>query len=133
MIEYVANYTVGQRPYICKKFTASNDEDFHTALSYANETERNEMSNEVIYQHLRNLTRYIHDASENLSIVELDEDFHGEKWCIRGWFDLSWAATDADLWWGFAYYREEEQVQVSNPIVPNFVDESPAEPTEGTP
>ena len=125
MIEYKADYTVGERPYICKKFVASNGEEVHTALSFANEKERLEMSHEVIFDHIRNLAKFIHDRSESMTIVEMDEDLNGEGWCIRGWTELSWAATDADLWWGYAYYKEEghaARVPMSDEITPNYVD-----------
>jgi hypothetical protein len=42
MISYVPNYEVGNKPYICKVFTASSGEEFHTAINFSNETERKE-------------------------------------------------------------------------------------------
>ena len=131
MILYTADYTEGKRPYICKKFVASNGEEIHTALSFANEKERLEMSHEVIFDHVRNLAKFIHDRSKSMAIVEMDEDLNGEGWCIKGWTELAWAAVDADLWWSYAYYREEglaARVPMSDPITPNYVD-TPAEET----
>jgi hypothetical protein len=34
MISYVPNYEPGNKPYICKVFTASSGEEFHTALIF---------------------------------------------------------------------------------------------------
>jgi hypothetical protein len=79
MISYKANYETGKRPYICKVLTASSGEEFHTALNYENNTERLEMSAELIYEHLENCTKYIEDKSKELKIIQLNEDKNEEE------------------------------------------------------
>jgi hypothetical protein len=110
MIEYKANYEVGNRPYICKAFTASNGEEIHTALHFANEDERKEFSAELIYEHLGNVIKYIQDTAKDLSMIALDEPVGSNPWAIKGWEKLEWANAEAHLWWNDVYYRPESPV-----------------------
>lgn len=110
MISYVANYEVGNKPYICKVFTASNGEEFHTSLSFANEEERKTFSAELIYEHLNNVLSYIRDESVNLAMIELDEPVGSNPWPIKGWEKLEWANNETILWWNEIYYRPESPV-----------------------
>jgi hypothetical protein len=109
MISYVTNYEVGNKPYICKVFTASSGEEFHTAINFSNETERKEVSQEVILGHLDNILTYINDRSNSLDYVKLDEPVNNEPWPLKGWKDLQWANEEINIWWHFLYYKEEEE------------------------
>jgi hypothetical protein len=108
MITYEANYEPVNRPYICKVFTASSNEEFHTALNYENQTERLEMSAELIYRHLDNCIKYIEDKSKELKIVKLEEPIGSEPWPAVGWSELLWANNEINLWWSYIYYKDEE-------------------------
>jgi hypothetical protein len=110
MISYQANYEPGNKPYICKVFTASNGEEVHTALHFANEDERKNFSPELIYEHLENVIQYIRDESQNLSVIALDENVGSNPWSIKGWEKLEWANAEAYLWWNDIYYRPESPV-----------------------
>lgn len=110
MISYEANYEVGNRPYICKVFTASNGEEVHTALHFANEDERKDFSSELIFQHLENVIKYIQDTSKDLAMIALDEPVGSNPWSIKGWEKLEWANAEAHLWWNDVYYRPESPV-----------------------
>jgi hypothetical protein len=110
MISYQANYEVGSKPYICKVFTASNGEEVHTALHFANEDERKGFSSELIFQHLENVIKYIQDTSKDLAMIALDEPVGSNPWAIKGWEKLEWANAEAYLWWNDVYYRPESPV-----------------------
>lgn len=110
MIEFKANYEVGNRPYICKVFKASDGEEVHTALHFANEDERKEFSAELIYEHLENVIKYIQDTAKDLSMIALDEPVGSNPWAIKGWEKLEWANAEAHLWWNDVYYRPESPV-----------------------
>ncbi len=107
MISYVPNYEVGNKPYICKVFTASSGEEFHTAINFSNETEREELSQETILGHLDNVITYINDRSDSLDYVKLDESLNNEPWPLKGWTDLLWANDEITVWWHYIYYKEE--------------------------
>jgi hypothetical protein len=109
MISYKANYETGKRPYICKVLTASSGEEFHTALNYENNTERLEMSAELIYEHLENCTKYIEDKSKELKIIQLNEEVGSEPWPAVGWIELLWGNNEINLWWSYIYYKNEEE------------------------
>jgi hypothetical protein len=107
MISYMPNYEVGNKPYICKVFTASSGEEFHTAINFSNETERKELSEETILGHLDNILTYINDRSDSLDYIKLDEPVNNEPWPLKGWTDLQWANEEISVWWHFLYYKEE--------------------------
>ena len=109
MMSYKANYETGKRPYICKVLTASSGEEFHTALNYENNTERLEMSAELIYEHLENCTKYIEDKSKELKIIQLNEEVGSEPWPAVGWIELLWGNNEINLWWSYIYYKNEEE------------------------
>lgn len=110
MISYQSNYEVGNKPYICKVFTASNGEEVHTALHFGNEDERKTFSPELVYEHLNNLLQYIRDESTNLSMIALDEAVGTEPYSIKGWEKIDWAQREIYFWWHDIYYRPESPV-----------------------
>lgn len=114
MIEFRANYEVGSKPYICKVFTSSNEEEVHTALHFANEDERKNFSSELIYEHLENVIKYIQDTAKTLSMIALDEPVGSNPWAIKGWEKLHWANEEAYLWWNDIYYRPESPVNTQS-------------------
>jgi hypothetical protein len=122
MISYEANYEVGNKPYICKVFTASNGEEIHTALNFSNEEERKEFSPELIYAHLNNLIKYISDESKTLSVIALDEPVDSNPYSIKGWDKIDWAQREVYFWWNDVYYRPESPV--NNPQQEELEDHS---------
>jgi hypothetical protein len=109
MMSYKANYEPTSRPYICKVLTATSGEEFHTALNYENNTERLEMSAELIYEHLENCITYMEDKSKEIKIIQLDEQVGKEPWPAVGWNELLWANNEINLWWSYIYYKNEEE------------------------
>lgn len=116
MITYVANYELGNRPYICKVLTASSGEEFHVALNYSNESERDEMSPELIYQHLENCATYMGDKAKEIKVIAIDEPVGKEPWPAKGWSELLWTNDEIILWWTYIYYKKEESVPESSPV-----------------
>jgi hypothetical protein len=115
-MSYVANYEPLKRPYICKVLTASSGEEFHIALNYSNDSEREEMSAELIYEHLENCITYIEDKAKTMSIIPLNEPIGMEPWPAKGWGELEWANNEINLWFNYIYYKEERSVPVSEPL-----------------
>jgi hypothetical protein len=124
MMSYKANYESVDRPYICKVFTASSGEEFHTALNYENNTERLEMSAELIYEHLENCLKYIEDKSKELKVIKLDEQVGSESWPAVGWNELLWANNEINLWWSYIYYKDEEEGNATITISDHVHDET---------
>lgn len=113
MIEYVANfYGADKKPYVCKKFVSSSGEEAHTALTYANEDERKEMSDELIYEHLDNLVKYIQQRSLDLSVIQLDEPNVDHPWPVKNWPDIEWAMNEIILWWNYVYYKSPQEAPI---------------------
>jgi hypothetical protein len=121
MISYQANYEVGNKPYICKVFTASNGEELHTALHFGNEEERKGFSPELIYEHLNNLLQYIRDESLNTSMIALDEPISNNPFSIKNWEKIDWAQREIYFWWNDVYYRPESPI--NNPSIPEEFDD----------
>ena len=115
-MSYVANYESLKRPYICKVLTASSGEEFHVALNFSNDSEREEMSAELIYEHLENCITYIEDKAKTMSIIALNEPIGTELWPAKGWGELEWANNEINLWFNYIYYKEEGSLPQSDPI-----------------
>lgn len=106
MIEYVAEYNGEEKPYICKKFTASSEEEIHTAINIHNTKEREDLSAELIYNHLNNLLRYVSDTSSSLSMIQIDENVGFQAWPIKNWENIEWAKEEAISWWQYIYFKD---------------------------
>lgn len=106
MIEYIANYDETSRPYICKKFTATSSEEVHTAININNTQERDELSAELIYDHMDNVLKYVTDVSKTLELIQLDESTGFESWPIRKWAEIEWAKEECILWWQYIYFKD---------------------------
>jgi hypothetical protein len=115
-MSYVANYESLKRPYICKVLTASSGEEFHVALNFSNDSEREEMSAELIYEHLENCITYIEDKAKTMSIIALNEPVGTEQWPAKGWGELEWANNEINLWFNYIYYKAEGSLPQSDPI-----------------
>jgi hypothetical protein len=130
---YVANYESGKKPYICKVITASSGEEFHVALNYSNDSERLEMSSELIYEHLQNCIRYIQDLSQGMAVIAVDEPVNGEPWPLKGWADLEWTNNEINLWWNYIYYKEGAVPESSPVELALEIDSGPAINEDGSP
>lgn len=106
MIEYIANYDKDSRPYICKKFIASSSEEVHTSININNTQERNELSAELIYDHMDNVIKYVTDVSKTLELIQMNESTGFEPWPIRKWSEIEWAKEECILWWQYIYYKD---------------------------
>jgi hypothetical protein len=107
MIEYVSEYTIGEKPYICKKFTASSGEEAHTAITISNTKEIEELSLETIYAHLDALVQYISDTSStSLSVLRIDENINHHPWPIKNWENIEWAKEEVVAWWRYIYFKD---------------------------
>jgi len=106
MIEYIAEYNGEDRPYICKKFTASSSEEVHTAININNTQERDTLSAELIYTHMDNVIKYITKTSETIQMIQLDENPGFEPWPLKGWAEVEWAKEECILWWQYIYFKD---------------------------
>lgn len=106
MIEYIAEYNNEDRPYICKKFTASSSEEVHTAININNTQERDALSAELIYTHMDNVIKYITKTSETIQMIQLDENPGFEPWPLKGWAEIEWAKEECILWWQYIYFKD---------------------------
>lgn len=144
MISYEPNYEVGNKPYICKVFTASNGEELHTELTFGNEKEREEFSSELIYQHMNNLIQYIRDESQNLSMIALNEPIGNNAFSIKNWEKLEWAQREIYYWWNYIYFHpespasnqviittEHEDDHTHDPVTGEEIPNTPSGPTAG--
>lgn len=127
MISYEPNYEVGNKPYICKVFTASNGEELHTQLNFSNEKEREEFSSDLIYQHMDNLLQYIRDESQSLSMIPLDEPIGNNAFSIKNWEKIEWAQREIYYWWNYIYFHPESPAN-NPPVIEHEEHEGDGEP-----
>lgn len=120
MISYIANYEPVNRPSICKVFTASSGETFHTAMNYSNDSEREEMTNELIYQHLENCVKYMADKAHEVVLIKAGESIGTEPYPVKGWTELEWTNNEINLWFMYVYYKAEGSLPESEPLELNL-------------
>jgi hypothetical protein len=118
MIEYIAEYNGEDRPYICKKFTASSSEEVHTAININSTQERGALSAELIYTHMDNVIKYITKISEDLQMIQLDENPGFEPWPLKGWAEIEWSKEECILWWQYIYFKDNptRATQIDVPV-----------------
>jgi hypothetical protein len=110
MIEYIANfYGAEKRPYICKKFTASNGEDSHTLINLGNEEDVKELTAELIYEHMQNVLKYVDEKLDLMTIIAMDDFQHQEPWPVKGWAEVVWAQNEIEVWWQYIYNKDYEE------------------------
>jgi hypothetical protein len=121
MIEYTAEYDEDAKPFLCKKIIVG-DEVIRTEITIHSKTELDNISDEVIYQHLENLVLYLkNDLSPQLQITPYMQPVTN-PWPLIKWHDMSHINDEISEWHEFVYYRTE--------II--FEDDY-VEPTEETP
>jgi len=120
MISYVANYEPVNRPSICKIFTASSGETFHTTMNYSNDSEREDMTSELIYEHLENCVKYMADKSHEVVLIKAGESIGSEPYPAKGWAELEWTNNEINLWFMYIYYKEEGSLPESEPLELNL-------------
>jgi len=121
MIEYTAEYDEDAKPFLCKKITLG-EESIRTEISIHNKTELDNLTDEIIYEHLNNLVLYIkNDLAPRLEVTPYLQ-LVTEPWPLIKWHDLSHINDEITEWHQFVYYRTEIIIE------DNYV-----EPTEETP
>jgi hypothetical protein len=106
MIEYTAEYDEDAKPFLCKKITVG-DEIIRTELTIHNKTEVENLTDEIIYEHLNNLVLYIkNDLSPQLEITAY-QTVITEPWPLIKWHELSHINAEITEWYQLVYYREE--------------------------
>jgi hypothetical protein len=127
MIEYTAEYDEDVKPFLCKKITLGG-EVIRTEISIHNKTELDNLTDEVIYEHLNNLVLYMkNDLSPQLEVTPYRQALTS-PWPLIKWHELSHINDEISEWHQFVYYRtevifEEDYVEPTEPV----------EPTEETP
>jgi len=106
MIEYTAEYDEDAKPFLCKKITADG-EVIRTEITIYNKTELNNLTDELIYDHLNNLVLYIkNDLAAQLEVTPY-EQIVTDPWPLIKWHDLSHINEEITQWHEFVYYRKE--------------------------
>jgi hypothetical protein len=124
MIEYTAEYNEDVKPFLCKKITIGN-ESINTEITIHSKTELENLTDEVIYEHLHNLVLYIKDyLAPQLEVTPYKQSIT-TPWPLINWHELSHINDEISEWHQFVYYRTEVLFE------DDYVE--PIDPTEETP
>jgi len=106
MIEYTAEYDEDVKPFLCKKITLG-EESIRTEISIHNKTELDNLTDEVIYEHLNNLVLYMkNDLTPQLEVTPYLQSVT-EPWPLIKWDELLRINDELSEWHQFVYYRTE--------------------------
>ena len=117
-VEYLSVYTIGARPVATKRITDASGESIDTPIAFEFASEISQFTEEDVYEHLNNLVLYIRDTSQNLTPVGLDSPVPEDGWHLDGgWGEIEWANNEAFKWWNYIYYKDDEDISVTLPVV----------------
>jgi hypothetical protein len=108
MIEYVAIYEVGSEPRLCKKIVISGSDPIYTDIMISNKSELENISDELMYEHIENLVLHIKNLSESIAITPNNMS-PTEAWPLNGWHDIAHINDDLTEWWSYVFYRPEPE------------------------
>lgn len=113
-ITYEARYDEGSVPALCKVVRVGN-ESVATALSLSNSEEVSLLSDDLIWDHMRNLTLYLNTLAGTVTLVPQGM-MPDSGWPISGWNEISKTHEDILQWWIYVTQRDE-QVHVIHNLV----------------
>lgn len=91
-----------------KSFTAENGETFSVSLVFENKEDRLRLTAEQAYQHMENMLQYVKDRTNNLSLVQLDDDPLNTFYPLHGNYDeLESVMQEIQKWWNWAYFNDD--------------------------
>lgn len=105
---YIFSYDEGNSPKWEKVFTAENGETFSVSLVFENEEDRLQLTAEQAYRHMENMLQYVKDRTNNLSLVQLDDDPLNTFYPLHGNYDeLESVMQEIQKWWNWAYFNDD--------------------------
>lgn len=106
MIKYEAKYNPTKKPSICKSYIQDNVELVCTELNVKNTAELENISDELVVEHLDNLVDYIKKSVLELSIAPIGT-YPDSPWPLINWEKTSGAAEELVEWWHYVDSKEE--------------------------
>lgn len=95
-----------------KIFTAENGETFSVSLVFENEEDRLQLTAEQSYQHMENMLQYVKDRTNNLSLVQLDDDPLNTFYPLHGNYDeLESVMQEIQKWWNWTYFNDDFETE----------------------
>jgi hypothetical protein len=109
MIIYEAERKPDLKPEIYKKYVVESEEMMSAVITVQNKAELENITSDVIYQHLENLVKYIKEKSLNLKMEEKGK-WPEESWPLLGWQLLDTLNEEYSSWWHHVVHLEENLV-----------------------
>jgi hypothetical protein len=104
---YECRVVDGEMPKLCKVLTAG-EVSVETALNADNKEEFEQISDELILEHINNLVDYIKAKALTLEITPIGQA-PTQTWPLNGFKDIVDAGMILDKWWWNAFNREESE------------------------
>jgi hypothetical protein len=105
-ISYVAQYDGENKPLLLKVVTSGSD-SVSTALSLSNTEETANLSDDIIWDHMRNLVQHLNYLAGTAVLV--DQGISPDSgWPVSGWTEMAKLNEDIILWWVYVTQRDEE-------------------------
>jgi hypothetical protein len=111
-VSYEARYEQGGRPTLCK-VVSTGTEEVVTVLLVNNTSETENLSDDLIWQHMNNLVEFIKVSSQDISLVPQGVQ-PSDGWPLLGWPTISRAQEELIAWWVFCTYRDEPVEVIHN-------------------
>jgi hypothetical protein len=98
MIEYKSKYEAGKEPHICKLITASSGEEFCTEINLTNTSEVENVSDEIIHEHIDHLGQYLKHLVADFAQYP-EPEVWSQPWPFINMKEIYNALEKATQWW----------------------------------
>lgn len=113
-VSYEARFEEGKTPALCK-VVSTDTESVVTALSLSNTEEVALFSDDLIWEHLRNLVAHLNSLAGSVTIVSQGV-MPDSGWPVSGWNDMVKIHEEILQWWIYVTQRDEE-IQIIHNLV----------------
>lgn len=113
-ISYETQYDGESKPLLLKIVTSGSD-SVSTSLNLSNTEETAKLSDDMIWDHMRNLVQYLNHLAGTAVLV--DQGVTPDSgWPVSGWTEMAKLHEEIVFWWVYVTQRDEE-IQVIHNIV----------------
>ncbi len=110
IVNYEAYYNNNSKPSIRKSIEGSDGSFIYTHLNFSNEDERENISDEIVINHINNLHDYIKFLTSGSTLIPVGGALMSE--IVVEWNDIQRVYSELVQWWMFVSFREESDEDV---------------------
>lgn len=106
---YSFSYDGNSRPAWIKTFTASSGETFSVNLTFDNEEDRLQLTQQEAFGYMDMVIQYAKDVVSSFSVIQINEEPPENPFPVKGkpYKEYDWAMETLTNWWFWAYFNDD--------------------------